>query len=233
MLHKTFDKLESTQEKLKECFRDLDEPSPVLVSTQNQTKGRGRMGKDWHFCKDSLAFSFSLSPSEVLTLSSIEIGILIAKFFKQMFHQTLFLKWPNDLLSADGKKCGGILIETLNQKNLAVGVGINLGPTSKDVDDENFKMPMSFLSIVKSEGEIVQITVPEKIYTYILENRLPTNEIFSLWNTFCFHKNHNVLMQNGEKKIKGKFLGIGKSGEAIIESNGKRNLFFSGSLTLI
>ena len=233
MLHKTFDKLESTQEKLKECFRDLDEPTPVLVSTQNQTKGRGRMGKDWHFCKDSLAFSFSLPPSEVLTLSSIEIGILIVKFFKQTFHQTLFLKWPNDLLSADGKKCGGILIETLNQKNLAVGVGINLGPSSEKVDDENFKMPMSFLSILNSEGEKIQITIPEKIYTYILANRLSTNEIYSLWDTFCFHKKHFVLLENGNQKVRGTFLGIGKSGEAIIETDGKRALFFSGSLTLI
>jgi BirA family transcriptional regulator, biotin operon repressor / biotin---[acetyl-CoA-carboxylase] ligase len=233
MLHKTFDKLESTQETLKECFRDLDEPTPVLVSTQNQTKGRGRMGKDWHFCKDSLAFSFSLSPSEVLTLSSIEVGILIAKFFKQTFQQTLFLKWPNDLLSADGKKCGGILIETLTQKILAVGVGINLGPSSEMIDEANFKMPMSFLSILNSEGEKIQITVPEKIYTYILANRLSTNEIYSLWDKFCFHKNHIVLLENGNQKIRGKFLGIGKSGEAIIETNGTKSIFFSGSLTLI
>lgn len=230
MLHKNYTTIDSTQEKLKEFFKEFEKDGPILVSTKEQTKGRGRMGKDWHFCKNSLAFSFSLQPSDILTLSSLEVGILLIKFFKQFYHQTLFLKWPNDLLTADGKKCGGILIENLNQYNLAVGVGINLGPAREALDQSEFQIPLSFVNISEFDEKDHQVSIPEKIYTFILGNRLSSEEIYSLWNDFCFHKNFEVTVESGDKKIKGKFIGIGKSGEALIESEGQRFPCFSGSL---
>jgi hypothetical protein len=65
----------------------------VLISCDRQIAGIGREGKTWIQGKNSLAFSFSLRPNPVISLTSLEIGILISRFFKTNFHQDIKLKW--------------------------------------------------------------------------------------------------------------------------------------------
>jgi len=102
---------------------------PVLLVAEQQTAGRGRMGREWlsdqQGLGDTLTFSLGLclTPHEWSGLS-LAVGLSLA----QTLHPELRLKWPNDLWLED-RKLGGILIETTSvdtARFVVIGVGLNI-----------------------------------------------------------------------------------------------------------
>ncbi|MFZ4712703.1 MAG: biotin--[acetyl-CoA-carboxylase] ligase [Bacteriovoracaceae bacterium] len=217
----------STQEYLKIHLDNLlIEDKDLLVSTDLQLAGKGRSGNFWHSYEGALAFSFTLTPSEVLTLTSLEVGILISRFFEEKYKKVIQLKWPNDLQFDEGK-CGGIIIQNVSEK-LIVGVGINLyqGEENKRQDEYTH----SFLFGHNIFAEDFKRILPEKIYQYIIDNRLRADEIINEWNKLCVHQNQLVSFENGKHLAHGFFVGLGQSGEALIEEDGIIRSIFSGGL---
>ena len=106
---------------------------PTLLVAEQQTAGRGRLGRDWHSGLDgvpadtegdlpSLTFSLGmpLAPGSWSGLS-LAVGVSVAESLQplQPPHGSpiphIGLKWPNDLWlgsSAGERKLGGILVET-------------------------------------------------------------------------------------------------------------------------
>jgi BirA family transcriptional regulator, biotin operon repressor / biotin---[acetyl-CoA-carboxylase] ligase len=105
---------------------------PVLLVAEQQTAGRGRLGRGWSsHLGDSLTFSLGLplAPPDWSGLS-LAVGVALA----ESLHPRIQLKWPNDLWLAE-RKLAGILIETASfgegreaQRYAVVGVGINIAP---------------------------------------------------------------------------------------------------------
>ena len=102
---------------------------PVLLAADEQTAGRGRMGKGWHSqAGQSLTFSLALplAPTDWSGLS-LAVGVSLA----DSLHPEIRLKWPNDLW-LQRRKLGGILVETAGNggsaegRRLVVGVGLNI-----------------------------------------------------------------------------------------------------------
>lgn len=103
---------------------------PVLLVTEQQTAGRGRLGRGWHSqAGDSLTFSLGLplAPADWSGLS-LAVGVSLA----ESLHPRVRLKWPNDLW-LDDRKLGGILIETASfgdagqaRRYAVIGAGINI-----------------------------------------------------------------------------------------------------------
>ncbi|MBI2769257.1 MAG: biotin--[acetyl-CoA-carboxylase] ligase [Burkholderiales bacterium] len=107
---------------------------PTLLVAERQTAGRGRLGRDWQSESGaSLTFSLGLplAPSDWSGLS-LAVGVSLA----DSLHPRVQLKWPNDLW-LDGRKLGGILIETASfgevgqaRRYAVVGIGLNIAPRS-------------------------------------------------------------------------------------------------------
>ena len=101
---------------------------PILLVAEQQTAGRGRLGRQWHSEAagvPSLTFSLGLplSPQSWSGLS-LAVGVSVA----QSLHPDLRLKWPNDIWF-QMRKLGGILIETASFGDIryvVIGVGINI-----------------------------------------------------------------------------------------------------------
>ncbi len=105
---------------------------PILLVAEQQTAGRGRLGRNWHSATgDSLTFSLGLplAPADWSGLS-LAVGVSVA----ESLHPRAGLKWPNDLWVSDAggdRKLGGILIETASigdTRYAVIGVGINIRP---------------------------------------------------------------------------------------------------------
>lgn len=103
--------------------------SPTLLIAQEQTLGRGRMGRAWHAQPDAaltLSLGMALKPAHWSGLS-LAVGLSLA----ESLHPDIGLKWPNDLYWR-GKKLGGILVETATMTEatasrfVVVGMGLNL-----------------------------------------------------------------------------------------------------------
>lgn len=118
---------------------------PVLLLAEQQTAGRGRLGRQWQSGAAASALTFSiglvLAPTDWSGLS-LAVGVSLVN----SLHPELRLKWPNDVWWRD-RKLAGILIETasLGDARYAVlGVGINLAePRASD-----FSTPPAWLGEV-------------------------------------------------------------------------------------
>lgn len=114
-------------------------PEPVLLVAEQQSAGRGRLGRAWHSRRGaSLTFSLGLplQPADWSGLSLV-IGISLAESLDPQTNGNtsrarIGLKWPNDLwLSGPHgeRKLAGILVETATWEGLryaVMGVGINI-----------------------------------------------------------------------------------------------------------
>jgi BirA family transcriptional regulator, biotin operon repressor / biotin---[acetyl-CoA-carboxylase] ligase len=123
-------RLDSTNSELMRRAR-AGRTQPVLLLAEEQTAGRGRLGRRWDSgVGDSLTFSLgvTLAPRDWSGLS-LAVGVGLA----ESLHPDVALKWPNDLWWR-GRKLAGILVETaaLSQQREArhavIGVGINISP---------------------------------------------------------------------------------------------------------
>ena len=109
---------------------------PTLLIAEQQTAGRGRLGRSWTSRKgDSLTFSLGL-PLQRADWSglSLVVGISLADSLDPGLGEParIGLKWPNDLwlTGPQGEgKLAGILVETASWEGhrcAVIGVGINI-----------------------------------------------------------------------------------------------------------
>lgn len=120
---------------------------PTLLAAEQQTAGRGRLGREWHTgtyegtgLLPALTFSLGLplAPHDWSGLS-LAVGVSLAQSLQPHLPAAgedrlrLGLKWPNDLWLEGDRKLGGILIETASgigltgpDRYVVIGVGLNV-----------------------------------------------------------------------------------------------------------
>ncbi|MFG5778591.1 biotin--[acetyl-CoA-carboxylase] ligase [Comamonas sp. J-3] len=93
---------------------------PILLVAEQQTAGRGRLGRPWRSAVgDSLMFSLGLplAPADWSGLS-LAVGVSVAESLQPQLPAAgsstprIGLKWPNDLWLSGDHKLAGILVET-------------------------------------------------------------------------------------------------------------------------
>jgi BirA family biotin operon repressor/biotin-[acetyl-CoA-carboxylase] ligase len=152
--------IDSTSSELMRRARD-GRLEPTLLVTEQQTAGRGRLGRDWHSSAyegtgvvPALTFSLGLplAPRDWSGLS-LAVGVSVAESLQPQLpapqggQPRILLKWPNDLWLQDGRKLGGILVETASlqlppgtvdgTRYVVVGIGLNVLPVlTKDLGSE-------------------------------------------------------------------------------------------------
>ncbi len=102
--------------------RELQAPEGIVVWADEQTRGRGRMGREWKapHGKD-LLFSVLVRPQwsvEKMTRLTVLAAVAVARVVSARVEggrprstPAATIKWPNDVL-LEGKKVAGILVET-------------------------------------------------------------------------------------------------------------------------
>jgi len=103
-----------------------------VLAVELQTAGRGRMGRVWHSgLGNTLTFSllwrFDCGLNALSGLS-LATGVAIMRALNRLDAQGVQLKWPNDILTGQGK-LGGVLIEAqgdmLGPSAVVIGIGLN------------------------------------------------------------------------------------------------------------
>ncbi|HSK96652.1 MAG TPA: biotin--[acetyl-CoA-carboxylase] ligase [Euzebyales bacterium] len=102
----------------------------LLVLADEQTAGRGRLGRAWRAPPGtSLMGSLLLRPSAAVNdvaLLPLLLGLTLVEASETLVPGTqLSLKWPNDLLVED-HKCAGILVEAPATGVVVAGFGVNV-----------------------------------------------------------------------------------------------------------
>ncbi len=118
-----FGELDSTNRLAADLVR-AGAPDGVVVVADHQTAGRGRRGRTWDSRPGTaLLVSAVLRPAPAFV--TLAAGVAAAQACQAVTGLPVVVKWPNDLLSGDGRKLGGILTELVDGAAV-VGLGVNL-----------------------------------------------------------------------------------------------------------
>lgn len=211
---------DSTQDVLKEQLRTHGSSRTLLVSCENQLKGRGRGDHTWENMSGTLCLSLSLDAHAIPSFTSLEMSVLVARFFEQKGRK-LKLKWPNDLFNANGAKCCGILIQN-GQEKMVVGIGLNL-----------FSDRPEFGGIFESGFEIDKKNWAHELAEFIVSHRYHgPQDLKNDWEARCLHWNQDVVIKENNEEFKGKFISLGQHGEAVLKSHANEIHVYNGSLIM-
>ncbi|MBN1823613.1 MAG: biotin--[acetyl-CoA-carboxylase] ligase [Endomicrobiales bacterium] len=126
------EKLGSTQTEAK-LSADSGAEDKTIFLCEEQSSGYGRLKREWFSGRGGLWFSVVLRPGirpEAAPHLNFVASMAVVRAVKRIFCVDCRIKWPNDVLTRDGKKLCGILTELsseIGRLNWAVvGIGFNV-----------------------------------------------------------------------------------------------------------
>ncbi len=137
-----FDTIGSTNDEAM-AWAESGAPDFALVAADQQTRGRGRLGRHW-VTNPAAALAFSLvlrpGPREMKAMGQFSpLGALGVAGALQNLGMDAQIKWPNDVLVGRKKLCG-ILAEAVwsgsQLRGLVLGIGVNVAPESVPPPEE-------------------------------------------------------------------------------------------------
>lgn len=145
-----FEELDSTNNYAKSNIDSLADKT--VISTDVQTKGRGRFTRSWvDLGSDNIFITFVLKPSlNLLPVYSNLTQYLSVVLCHQLEESGLSpqIKWPNDVLLNKKKVCGILAESVFKQgklKGLALGIGVNLNAEQENLN--NIDIPATAVNI--------------------------------------------------------------------------------------
>jgi BirA family transcriptional regulator, biotin operon repressor / biotin---[acetyl-CoA-carboxylase] ligase len=141
--YRYLERCESTQREL-----EPDAPEGAVVAADEQTDGRGRLGRAWLAEPGtSLLFSVNLRPTiETPRLPELTIvaGLAAADAIQEETGLRPDIKLPNDLL-VGGRKLAGILAEA-REGRVVLGMGVNVNVELEHLPRDVDREPTSLLA---------------------------------------------------------------------------------------
>ena len=120
-----------------ESTQDLlgpDDPEGAVVATDEQTAGRGRMGRQW-LAPAGKAIQLSIllrpPPGRRQPELSLVAGVAVADAVEETLGLSAQIKWPNDVL-VNRKKVAGILAEARGEA-VVLGIGVNVNQRREEL----------------------------------------------------------------------------------------------------
>ena len=130
-----FEKTASTNDIVEKLARDGVSEGAVVFA-EEQTQGRGRLGRTWASpSRRGLWFSVLLRPKlrpSAATQRTVAAATALSRAIRQQSRVVPEIKWPNDILIG-GKKVAGVLTELSAElddvKHVILGIGVNVNFT--------------------------------------------------------------------------------------------------------
>lgn len=132
------DSVGSTNEEVLTYLSQLDSYDVIILTADEQTAGRGRLDRTWSSpWAAGIALTIAVPVASVsgdLTSVPLRAGLAVQRAL-QNHGVTAQVKWPNDIVTDQGHKLGGLLSVARDQAVL-VGIGLNVSLTSDELPTE-------------------------------------------------------------------------------------------------
>lgn len=235
-----FSSIGSTNEKAKKLAIS-GAPSGTLVVAEQQTSGKGRLGRQWVSpSRTGICVSIILRP-EMAPYEAPKLTLLTAvaacETIRKQTGLLAQIKWPNDIL-IDGKKICGILTEIsaeLDRINyVVIGIGINVN---------NYYFPEELIDRATSLSLILgrklnrkELLVGflesfESHYNLALKDNF--KEVMTKWRKLSCNLGRHVKITGKAYSFEGNAIDIDDEGALLVKKdNGEIERVFSGDVSL-
>lgn len=218
-----FETIDSTNDYAKKVV--LKESEGTVIISEEQTKGKGRIGRQWHSkSKDGVWMSIILKPDMIpqkSTFITLIAGASIAKALNDLGVETT-IKWPNDII-INNKKVAGILtelsaeIERINYIVLGIGINVKTTEFSQEISEiatslykEGYKISrVDIIRKILKEFEILYLQ-------YI--NKDSKEETLDICRQYSAIIGKDVYLIKGEEKELVRCLDINQEGNLIVRT---------------
>ncbi|MBD3380432.1 MAG: biotin--[acetyl-CoA-carboxylase] ligase, partial [Candidatus Omnitrophica bacterium] len=211
-------------------------PEGAVVVAEEQTSGKGRMGRRWESPRGGIYFSIILRPSgdiERIPSFALTAGYSVVKSLEKAFSLDARLKWPNDVL-VKGRKICGVLSEMKAQPGmvdfLVAGIGLNANTAAESLPEEA-------TSVKQETGNDISRCFLMRTVLECLEDsysRFAKNGFRCLRDEIvksCSFMGERVCVDRGGVKTEGVAADIDEHGALILElPGGSRERILSGDV---
>ena len=219
------------------------EPEGTLVVADAQSRGKGRLGRQWHSVPGhgiymSLILRPKIEPTRAPGLS-IVAALALAETLETYEPGPVQIKWPNDVLIA-GRKTAGVLAELTTDNGgvdfVIVGVGINVNHRAGDFPEEIRDWATSLRRATgrkQSRVELIQrfLVSLEKEYDRYLKSGLkPSQKKLRMLSSLIGKR---VTLAEGRRRIEADVIDIDTDGRLVINSGGVETAIQSGEVTIV
>ncbi|MDI6905460.1 MAG: biotin--[acetyl-CoA-carboxylase] ligase [Candidatus Bathyarchaeia archaeon] len=234
--------INSTNEWAKELAMYGAREGTVAIA-ETQTRGRGRLDREWISPTGGLWFSLilrpKLRPTETVKLTFVA-GLAVAKVLSEMFSLKVETKWPNDVLM-NGRKICGILTEMNttgeNVNFVVVGIGVNANFDVEKAFPESLKKVATSLENelgrkVRLEGLFVGLVeMLENLYELFTKEGF--NPVLEEWKDYAGFLGHQVEVTSPTQKLSGLALDVDHDGALVLRlEDGTIRRVFVGDVSL-
>jgi BirA family biotin operon repressor/biotin-[acetyl-CoA-carboxylase] ligase len=218
--------------------------SAAVVLAEHQTGGRGRRGRSWvappggAVCL-SVAWQNSELPADLSALSLI-VGLCAVNALHELGVEGVNLKWPNDLVTRNGK-LGGILIEMRAEAggpvHVVIGIGLNV------LLDDAARTAIKAAGNVADDIRAHRDPAPDRnaIVAGIVRRLIPALRDFprhgltphlSHWSACDALFDRPVNVENAGEITRGIARGVDTHGALLVETPGGVQRFISGEVSV-
>ncbi len=219
-----FDVVDSTNNIARKMAEE-GEKEGTVIAADYQTKGRGRLGREWFSPKGkNLYFSVILRPPISVSLAfqlTMLSSVAVCRALRKRGLDAL-IKWPNDVY-VSGRKICGILNELESKKEkvefviigIGVNVNVNLSEFPVELRDRATSMLIELGHPVNRRELLIDIlTFMDQWYLKFLKGE--KRELFFFWREHNWTLGKRVVVDN---KVEGFAIGISPYGELLVRND--------------
>jgi BirA family transcriptional regulator, biotin operon repressor / biotin---[acetyl-CoA-carboxylase] ligase len=237
-----FDTINSTNIKAKE-LASSDEFDGTIVVSEEQTSGKGRLGRTWISPKSKgIWMSIILKPPiDPINASRVTLVAAAAVFnAMQDLQIPALIKWPNDIVLNNKKVCG-ILTEMSAELNrihyLVIGIGINVNTYADEFPEEIKDIATSIKAETNNHIDRKTLLAGiinhfEPLYNELINfNNISESIDICRKNSIFLGKKVKIIKSGKEYTVKA--LDINHEGQLIVEhEDGTEETIFSGEVSM-
>ena len=201
------------------------EPAGAVVIAEEQTAGRGRLGRSWISERGSgLYVSLILRPrlsaadAAVVTLA---MGLAVSRAIHRLTNVACDLRWPNDVLLG-GRKCCSILTEMVAEDDqvryVITGIGVNVNHTDLPAElvETATSLRLATGCEYSREALLAEILNEADRYMSILVERGPAAIVELFTRASSYAEGKRVVVLNGAEEIAGSTAGLTAAGGLLL-----------------
>ncbi|WP_314585446.1 biotin--[acetyl-CoA-carboxylase] ligase [Paenibacillus terrigena] len=217
-------------------------PEGTLVIAEEQTSGRGRMGRSFHSPSGKgIWMSLILKPQTSLQFTpqlTLLIAVALCRALQRLVPISIGIKWPNDLLVGT-KKISGILLESSAEdervRYCIAGIGISV-----NLDLEDYPEPLREVATslkIESGSKVDRTAIITEFLAefetlYALYNEQGFAPIRTLWEALSISLHRPITINTLHGKVTGIAEQLDELGALWMteSATGERRKIFSGDV---